>query len=220
MAEEVELTPEEKLLKVIQKGEAAPAPPAVDVARDDEAHAASQSVITVGEPGRGIRLFNRLLAVAAVLFLLLAAYETVLNLPGDPVCYLPASLDLGSNALAPGTASLSDTLDMYAKRRIFGHPPPVENPDTNPPERGVTLMGWRAYVRENFSLMGLSDVVRRQNNAEQQVREAIVMDKKTRKMQFLKEGQVVMIEERDVLVSRIGDAMVEFRTGDEIQVLE
>ncbi len=226
MADDQELTPEEKLLRVIQKGESPP--PGAGIAAGAGGAdsgldvAAETSAIASGIPpagrGRGLALLNRVLAAAAVLFLLLAGYETYLNMPANATVYPAQPLEIGASSLDIQTASLSDTLDMFARRRIFGG---VERPVVTPGNTNiVNLIGWRAYARENLTLMGMSDVKSMQEGVEQTVREAIMMDNKVKKMHFLREGSTLVLAEQAVSVSSVGETVVELRMGEEVLKIE
>lgn len=225
MADGEELTPEEKLLRVIQKGDG-PAPnnerSAADTALPSEAGDDSKVTALGSEKpaaGRGLVLLNRILGMAAILFLLLAGYETYLNIPVRATVYTPETLAFDERSFDGPIASISDTLDKFAERRIFGQ---VERPVVNPPgsTNTVNLLGWRAYARDNLSLMGMSDVKREQAGIEQVVREAIVMDKKQKEMHFLTAGKTLMLAEQKVTVSRVEEAAIELKRDDEILKIE
>ncbi len=224
MADEKELTPEEKLLRVIQKGD--PAPSVAGAVADGGAAGAGPAIapeataITSGIPpaGRGLVVLNRALGAAAAIFLLLAGYETYLNMPANATVYPDELLEIGDYAGDVQPASLSDTLDMFAKRRVFGQ---VERPVINPgPTNVVNLIGWRAYARENLALLGTSDVKRMQDGAEQTVREAIVMDNKEKKMLFLRAGATLVLVEQEVDVASVEDSTIELRKGEEVLKIE
>ncbi len=224
MADEQELTPEEKLLKVIQKGESKPETETAE-ARSPASGSTTPdpSAVVAGLPplGNSLRFVNRIAAAAAVLFVLLAGYETYRNIPDEAFAYPPDELPLRSSLAAIAPASLSDTLDMFARRRVFGQPPPPPATITNiTPTNIINLIGWRAYARENLSLMGMSNVKRIENGVEQIQREAIVMDNKVKRMQFLTEGKTLIIAEQDVSVSRVGDSFVELKLGEEVLTIE
>lgn len=224
MAADEELTPEEKLLRVIQKGDSPPSSAMVAAGVDGVSTglggAMETTAIASGIPpaGRGLALLNRVLAVAALLFLLLAGYETYLNMPANATVYPAEPLDLGESADDAAAVSLSDTLDMFVGRRIFGPAPRIDAPIgvTNAPP----LIGWRAYARENLSLMGMSDVKRMQDGVEQTVHEAIMMDNKLKKMHFLREGSTLMLAEQEVAVASVEEAAIELRRGEEVLRIE
>lgn len=224
MADEEELTPEEKLLRVIQKGDSPP--PNADLALGGGAVApetdvtAESTAIVSGIPptGNGLRTVNRALAAAAVLFLLLAGYETYLNLPANATVYPPETLVLGERSADVPTVSLSHTLDMFALRRVFGSAPRTDLPPgtiTNAPPTG-----WRAYARENLALMGTSEVKRMRDGVEEVVREAIVMDNKLKKMHFLRVGSTLMLAEQKVDVTSVEETAIELSRGEEVLKIE
>lgn len=222
MADDKELTPEEKLLRVIQKGDAAPSDPGVAASGGGAGAIAAiaPEAIAPGIPsaGRGLVVLNRVLGAVAALFLLLAGYETYLNMPANATVYPDESLEIGERAGEVPSVSLSDTLDMFARRRVFGG---VDRPVVTPGNTNlVSLIGWRAYARDNLSLLGTSDVTRKQDGAEQTVREAIVMDNKEKKMLFLRAGSTVVLAEQEVDVGSVEEAAIELRKGEEILKIE
>jgi len=224
MADEKQLTPEEKLLRVIQKGDPATAA-SVDAATDGGAGASAglapeTTAMASGIPptGRGLVVLNRFLGAVAALFLLLAGYETYLNLPANATVYPDEPLEIGEYAGDVPTVSLSDTLDMFAERRIFGQVKlPVDTPDST---NVVSLIGWRAYARENLTLKGMSDVKSMQDGVEQTVREAIVKDNKINKMLFLRAGSTLILAEQAVSVTGVEGSVVELRMGEEVLKIE
>lgn len=164
-------------------------------------------------------VLNRIMALAALAFILLAGYETYLNVPADVIPLQTGDIHLKAEpAFATAPATLSDTLDMFARRRIIGQPPP--NAATNITTNAVILIGWRAYARENLSLIGMSDVKRMSQGTEQVLREAIVMDNKLKKMHFLTEGKSLVLAEQDVSVVRIGESTVDLKQGEEVLTIE
>lgn len=222
MAEEQELTPEEKLLKVIQKGE----PKADSTGKVAEAAPAGSTstdapvlISSVPTSGRGLKILNRIMAVTALVFVLLAGYETYLNVPAEVIPYPTGDIHLkAEQASSTAPARMSDTLDIFAQRRIFGQPPP--NVATNITPDTDNLIGWRAYARENLSLIGMSDVKRMSEGTEQVQREAIVMDNKLKKMHFLTEGKSLILSGQNVSIVRIGESDVELKLGEEILTIE
>ena len=224
MADEQELSPEEKLLRVIQKGEPAAAQAASPVddglAASGTSAAENTGTAASGVPptGRSVVVLNRLLAAAAVLFLLLAGYETYLNVPANATVYDAESIDIGPRSGISPDISLSDTLDMFARRRVFGQ---VERPVVNPGSTNtIILIGWRSYARENLSLMGMSDVKLMQDGGERTVREAIVMDNKLKKMYFLRVGSTLVLAEQEVGVASVGETAIELKKGEEVLRIE
>ncbi len=224
MAVEQELTPEEKLLKVIQKGEPKTVPEERTPRKETAAQSEPVEITAVAanplRSGSGLRYVNRISTIAALVFIGLSVYETYRNLPGTPVQLPPEELIVNASLTIPVTATLNDTRDMFALRRIFGQPPPVVATNTPPPTKIANLIGWRAYARENFSLMGMSDIKRTEDGIELITREAILMDNKVKRMQFLKEGQTLIISEQEVAVSRVGETFVELKHGEEALTIE
>lgn len=221
MAVEQELTPEEKLLQVIQKGEprTATSIPAGDVPVDVPLMD-SLSTVSAKTSTRGLVLLNRALAAVAVVFLMLAGGETYRNFPTQAVAYPSEELDLSAgDAGRVDPPSLNDTLKIFDEKRIFGAAPKQEGP--GPAITNITsFVGWRAYARENFSLMGMSDVKHVEDGVEKIQREAIVMDNKAKKMYFLTEGKVLSVAEQEVTVARVDDSLVELRVGEESLKIE
>ncbi len=222
MAEEQqELTPEEKLLEVIQKGEGAETygpDSAKDVTLGDESDGqpVDRAAMTVGGPIR-LATVSRLLLIVAAVMLGLSGYEIYRNLPKPEAASKSSDIDLPDATETLVLASLSDTLDLFAKRRILGKMPTRARTTTTTvtidPE---VLKGWRAYARDNLKLMGTSEV-QRQNNAGdvERVREAILMDTKEKKMHFLTTGQTIVLNRQDVTVAGIDDASIDFVAGEE-----
>lgn len=223
MADEQELTPEERLLKVIQKGESDALPLNAGGLGDGETGAEPPLAIAVGprQAGQGMRLVNRLLAAVAVIFLLLAGYETYEQTPKPATTYAAAELSIdGPEAPLVAPVSLAETLEMIRNRRIFG-PAPVVDPGTKKPgEEQVPELGWRKYARENLVLMGLSDVKTTDQGVEKIRREAIVMDNKVKKMHFLEVGKTLVVADREATVSRIEGKQLELRVEDDVLTIE
>jgi len=251
MAEEQELTPEEKLLKVIQKGEEPESPTgeveeAAEVSAEEAAAGGTTAPVAVIAPASGeaptdvappspvtsgvavvsasslrFRVLNKALLGAAAIFLCISCLEIGANIrsPLPPVTQTALTT---AETTEPNTllATLSDTLDIYSKKRIFGKP----DPKIVPPAGSGTdtrLAGWRAYVRNNFNLLGLSQVSRRADDGtEQNVREAILVDKHTSNMHFLSVGQTILIEKQTVRLGEIKDEKVTLSVGDEKVTLD
>lgn len=265
MAEEQELTPEEKLLKVIQKGdepkeEAASEPtpaaepaaaaeasaetpaasaPAEEAGEESEAAApaaapkeatgdsapsvaydAAATTVVAG-PSRTLRLINRILSLAAVLLLCASGYEIYANIREPMPLIGQVAMD-GNEVIVDSMENvpLNDTLDMYAKRRIFGKPD-AKAVITTTTTTTVVQAGWRAYIRKNYVLKGLSTISRKTMDGEtEDIREAIVVDKKTGKMQFLSAGQTVLVEKETVRISKVDGNQVVLSVGDDEITLE
>jgi len=218
MAENNELTPEEKLLAVIQKGEAR----AVAGSTSSGGKTLGDGIDGQAVPRSGsswvaplrIRTVDQLLALAVVVLLGLSVYEAYLNLPKAGKRYSVAEMDLKAPREVV-LASLSDTLDMFAKRRIFGLPPKAWTPPAQGGDVDL-LKGWRAYARDNLRFMGTSNVDRPSDSGEMvDVREAIVMDTKEKKMHFLSVGHMIVLNKQDVRVERIEETSVDLMAGEE-----
>jgi len=267
MAEEQELTPEEKLLKVIQKGEepqeeaaseptpaaepeavseetptetpAAPAEaaePATETSTPPSPAAAPEAAsegsastfsyepgasTVVSGPSATLRLINRILSLAAILLLCASGYEIYANIREPMPLIGQVAMD-GSEVVVESLENvpLNDTLDMYAKRRIFGKPD-AKAVVTTTTTTTVIQAGWRAYIRKNYVLKGLSTISRQSIDGEtEDIREAIVVDKKTGKMQFLSAGQTVLVEKETVRISKVDGNQVVLSVGDDEITLE
>jgi hypothetical protein len=226
MAEEntQELTPEEKLLEVIQKGEqlsqeAPSAKPAADLDADDDLIAGAPVPVTSGGP-ISLSAISRLLVVLCIALIGVSGYEMYLNLPEPEGELGSAAIEFSGGGETLVLASLSDTLDLFSKRRILGKVPrPVYVTQTVVDQE--LLKGWRAYARDNFKLMGTSEV-QRQGDAGvgEQVLEAIVMDTKEKKMHFLTSGKKLAISKQDVVVGDVGESSVEFVVGEDRLTIE
>jgi hypothetical protein len=221
MAGEQELTPEEKLLKVIQKGEvpqrSAGAEP---LTFGDEADA--EPIARGGYGQISLAAVNRILVLLILVVIGLSGYEVYRNQPEPEPVYSEEDLDLLDNGEKLVIASLSDTLDMFSARRIFGKPPErwVSGPDHGP----KPMQGWRAYVRDNMELTGLSKVIVQQDDGStRNVMEAIVMDTKKKKMHFLRVdskihlsiGDKTHLIEQDIRVDKIEGNKLTFTHGKE-----
>ncbi len=223
MAEdEQELTPEEKLLEVIQKGEAAAdgtADSSATLGDESDGLPVARPIVTSGGVF-SVGVLNNVLGLAAILLLALCGYEMYRNLPQPAKVYSSTDMEFKKGGEVLALASLSDTLDMFSKRRILGVPPKPWEPEHN----GLSieeLKGWRAYARDNLKLMGMSDVQRETAGGDTvSVLEAIVMDTKEKKMHFLTAGQTIVLSKQDVYVDDIGDSKVELQVEDERLTIE
>ena len=217
MAEEQELTPEEKLLKVIQKGDA----PAQDAGSGGSAASIlgegqdSKPISKSGDSPVKIGAVNNLLVLLAVIALCFSGYEIYRNMPKPAEVFSTAELDLSDSGETLVVASLSDTIDMFDTKRIFGKPPEPWDPGKGrpPPE---AFEGWRAYARDNLEFKGLSTVVRQKpDGGSEKVLEAIVMDTKAKRMHFLRVGSKMEIKKKDVRVDKIEGKELIFVCEDE-----
>lgn len=226
MADEKELTPEEKLLQVIQKGEKTPSPPQAtsgpgipDTTQTESAGSAVMSeVVPPMGKGRELVFMNRIFAFAAVVFLCLAGYETYLNVPARATVYQTESMTISQYTDDADTMSMADAQDLFARRRIFGS---VERGIINTGNTNViNFIGWRAYARDHLSLMGTSEIKRSQDGHEQSIQEAIVMDNKLKKMLFLRPGSTVVLAEQEVTVATVDETAVELKKDDQVLRIE
>ncbi len=216
MAEEQELTPEEKLLKVIQKGDA----PTLNVGDELSGGATegdakdSKSVLKSGDSLIKLSTINTLLVFLALIALGFSGYEVYLNLPQPNKIYSSAEWNQSSANEVLVVASLSDTRDMFTKSRIFGRPPKKIKED--PDKKKSPRKGWRAYARNNLEFKGRSTVIKKQpDGSSKSVLEAIVMDTKLKKMHFLVTGAKIRILDQDIYIDEInGDELV-LVCGDE-----
>lgn len=210
MAEGKGETPEEKLLKVIQSGEGAPV---ADASVSENSVAAPEEPFGRPRIGRGMDMviIGRAFSLVALILVVLSVYETYRNRPAQAGQVRPVVFDQVAVRVPAEGVPVNEAMDMFARRRIFGPPPPQQEMAAT---ENAPVVGWRAYVRDHYSLMGMSDL------ADGSLREAIVMDNKVKKMQFLREGQVLSIANQDVEVSHIGTETVEFKRGDELLTIE
>jgi hypothetical protein len=219
--EKQELTPEERLLEVIQKG---------DIPLGTGSVTASAAGLTLGDDSDGqpvdrapsasvsaffeMNTYSYALALVVLVLLACSGYEVYRNLPEPPTQYSASEIDIPE----PGTlvmASLSDTLEIFSKRRITGIiPKPYVPPE--PPGGSEDLKGWRAFVRDNWKLLGTSEVQRETASGEmEKVREAIVMDTKDGKMHLLTTGQTLVLSNQEVHVGSVDETTVDLVSGKE-----
>jgi len=212
MAEEQELTPEEKLLKVIQKGDTPAGNISTDLGGGDAADI--KSVTPAGESPVKLSTINTLLVFLTFIALGFSGYEIYCNFPQDAESYSPAELHLASGNEVLTIATLSDTRDMFTKARIFGRPPKKikQGPaGPLPPDKG-----WRAYARDNLEFKARSTVIKKQpDGSSKSVLEAIVMDTKQKKMHFLEVGAKIRILDQDVYIDKINGTELVLVCGDE-----
>ncbi len=223
MAKEQELTPEEKLLEVIQKGDTAPQGVSSDATGDALIGDGQDTAVVTkrgatGDSPVSLKVINRILVLVALVAIGFSAYEIYGNMPKEGSVFAETELDLTTEDQTALVASLSDTLDMFHTTRITGIPP---NPRPVPKDEfGEILEGWRAYVRDNFKMLALSKVMKAGTGANGEiVDEAIVMDTKLKKMLFLQVGQDIMITDKKVRVDKISEKTVEFACEDDCQII-
>ena len=219
MAAETDITPEEKLLRVIQKGGAggsadAPTEPVA------EALPANGTDVTrtvapprTGDPtGRVLRVACRLLTLAALLLIAGSAYELVQAIPEPESAPPPPDRAFLEAAVAVRLPRVEDTIDRYARRRIFGRPPTTP---IVPEEERTILRGWRAEVRDHFRLMGISIVQQAgPDGTRRPVREAIVLDSRSGNMHFVSAGKSLVIKEDHVTVRDVLPDAVVLESGE------
>ena len=215
MAEEAKSS-EEAVLDILEQRESTTEAVAtqVGVELEDTSFADHQEAVEPLRAGRGVRVARRLFCLAALLLLLLSVYESYSSLP-TPSAVLPQrEFDLPTFMVGQPTIPLNEAIDRFERRRVFGQPPPVSQPGG---EEAVPVRGWRAEVREQWDLLGTSLVG---EDADRAVLEAIVMDNRSRRMQFLREGETVRIVEQEVVVTLVEADRVELRRGDEILIVD
>ncbi len=214
--EQQEQTPEEKLLEVIQKGESPTEGASVGFTLGDDSD--GQPVDRVAPTSSGpfqTKSIGHVLSLAILVLLGSSGYEIYRNLPKAPKQYSVFDIDLPEPVANLAMASLSDTLNIFSQRRILGQiskPIPLSTDGADI----EALKGWRAFVRENWKLMGTSEVQRQTASGDMtKVREAIVMDTKDKKMHFLTAGQTIVLTKQDVRVDSIDEASVALVSGEE-----
>ena len=211
---EKEKTTEEMLQEVIQKGQ-----PAATAAAEGQDDAGDLAEVVAGpalvscRQGSAVSLVSRILVLGAILLLLLGVYETYSSIPETVPGLLPRPFDSVAFETVPDGVALSEAVDRFARRRIFGMPPPQDQSDPGPV---VQTRGWRAYVRDHIDLLGTSAV----EDEGSTLLEGIVMDKKAGRMQFLREGTALRIEDQEVTVIRVSENQVELRREEEVIVVD
>lgn len=204
-------TPEAMLEEAILKGEPSPATPTV--AEESESVADFKPPPVRGRTGSVVGWVSRGLVLGAVLLLLLSGYETYSSLPSEMPEWNPRRFDTGIARVDINEMPFHEAVDRFARRRIFGDPPPPGDDDTRDP---TGARGWRAYVREHMVLKGISAV----GTGDARALEAIVLDAQTERLQFLQEGHQIKITGQDVTVARIGDNQLELQHDEEVLILD
>ncbi len=217
MAAQTDITPEEKLLRVIQKG-GGPGPEVAASAEPPQApEPAGQSgtVVTAGPVAAGsglpLNVACRILALAALVLAAGSGYELVRAVP-EPEHRLPVPdrSFLESSALG-SLPRFEDTIDRIGSRRMTGLPPRVPIGDPLPP----VMAGWRAHIRDHFRMMGISTVQEvAADGSVRHVREAIVLDSQSGGMYFLSSGKKLVIKDSHVTVKEVFPEAVVFEAGD------
>ncbi len=169
--------------------------------------------------GGGVRLVNRVLAIAVVLILVfgvLDLFATIRQAPGALVPLDPAAVpDLSPADVSAATDALpvlANLLDSFSKRPI------VRDLDRNAVETSVTVTRVRTQVpdwrvrAQKFDLIGLS-------GAPSGEKEAIVADRETGRMYILRIGQEMIVDESRFTLVRIMTDKVAFdKDGEEVIV--
>ncbi len=163
---------------------------------------------------KGFVLTQRILVLVAICVVLFSVFDTYSNQPDRMSASVQQPFDSISARVSPETMPLSRTVDLFVTRRIFG-PPPVE--EVVEVEAVVPVRGWRAELRDHWSLMGTSEVV---GATDDLILEAIVQDGRAQRLQFLRAGEKVRVVEHEVEITRVDQDRVEFRHGDEVFVLD
>lgn len=223
MADEQDLTPEEKLLEVIQKGDTPAKGRASDALGSDMIGDGNDAVADTKHRGMNespvsLKAINRILVVLALVAIGFSAYEIYGNMPKEDVTFASSNLDLNIANQSNLVATADDTLDMFHSTRITGIPP---NPRPTLDDRmGPVLDGWRAYAHDNLKFLAISKFEKKKlDGTKETVVEAIVMDTKAKKMLFLQVGQYITLSDMKVRVDKIGDKTVEFVCEDDRQII-
>jgi hypothetical protein len=215
MAAENVMTPEERLLHAIQKGgaeAAAPAAPGAVATLGGDAEGVVRPAPSLAFGGFRPRTLARLCNLAASLLVAGAAYEIYANIPTAAVPSPPADPDFLASSTAAPPPRIDDTVDMYAKRRIFGKPGEVPIIDL---DKEDNFAGWRAYIRDYFKIIGYSVVDRVGSDGNPlRVEEAIVVDSKKNLMHFLSTGQALVVEKESVAVESVSGEEIVFVSGE------
>ena len=185
-----QLTPEEKLLKVIQHGATAPGLIGSATAEVEDADTSDTDTIHEVRAGHehftGVGILIRGLILLAVLLFSAVCYEFYRAMP-DPALVgreqAPPDSGGGETQLFPPYAVV---LAEYQNGGIF-----KVIPDTPVTNRTDTVPGWARYIKRHFNWLGISKVT--DASTGEVVLEAIVMDKKTGKLQLLREGNRLFI---------------------------
>ncbi len=212
-----EMTPEEKLLKVIQQGgapvaaTAAPSPePTPAVPLDHIALPVSS-----GTAALGIGLLRRVLIAATVALLVLVCIELYRHLPPPAEPPAPLESPLVVVEAAEATIPIADVAEHYDRRRITG----IAGEEAQ--LRGVVaaVVPWIAQLHEKYRFMALSEVEPSAATGGDPVIEAIVMDKFVKTIQFIRQGQTVQVGDYQVLVKAITESGIEFESGSDSMTL-
>ena len=111
----------------------------------------------------------------------------------------------------------NDPSAIYARQWLSVQKPGNETKDSG---ETTSYESWTDYTRSNLRLMGTTDVQRRMADSETvTVCEAIVMDVKAKLMHFLIPGQIIRLNEQDVVVKQVEVDKVILGKGDDEVVL-
>jgi hypothetical protein len=221
-----ELTPEEKLLKVIQQGgkpvpmTPMPVPPAPTLEATSSSSSSPSSAapaatrcmpVSRGTAALGISLLRRVLISVTVALLALVAFELYHNLP-EPVA-APAAINrpLVAMDLSEAATPIGEATAQYDARRIFG----IAGEEPGPVRTSLTVVAWIGQVHEKYKFMAISEVDASGSTGSEPVVEAIVLDKFTKTIQFLREGQIVRFGGTEVVVKAITENAIEFESGSD-----
>ncbi len=223
MAEEEkqELTPEERLLEVIQKGDAplgagnvTASAAGLPLGDDSDGQPVDRSPSASGSAFFKMNTYSYALALGVLVLLACSGYEVYRNLPEPPKQYSASEIDIAESGTLV-MASLSDTLEIFSQRRITGVIPTRDVPPPIGPDPHI-LKGWRAFVRDNWKLLGTSEVQRETASGEmEKVREAIVMDTNDGKMHLLTTGQTLVLSNQEVRIGSVDETTVDLVSGKE-----
>ena len=168
-------------------------------------------VTSARAPRFGIGTVNRILAALVLLMVGFAAYEIYASMrtplapstvPAGTTRYTIAEVPEGD--LPP----IEEVLDVFKNRPIIGEP--KEKPEPRGPQQPPPVTPFQRYAKENMNLIGLSAPT-----GDPQAGEAIIVDTKADKMHFLRVGQELAIEGKNVTLARITADYVVFQVGEE-----
>lgn len=202
-------TPEQKLADALQGAKPKSAAPESAVEPEEQESDFAQAETL--DQSRGFRISRDLfvfLAIGLFGFSIYEAYSNQLIREGD-LAQLP--FDSVQKPVLAERMSLSESIELFDKRRIFGEP------SSDAPKPGPTIRGWRAELRQHWVLKGTSAI---SDLSEEDGYEAIVFDNRSKRLQFLRSGQTVNIADQDVEVVRVDAQRVELRRGEEVYVLD
>jgi hypothetical protein len=215
-----ELTPEEKLLKVIQQGGkpvAATVVPRSPVAPTPLPLSVETMAVPVssGTAALGIALLRRVLTAATVALIALVIYELYRNIPEPPVASGAIDSPLVSVEGVPEALGIAAVTDRFDDRRITG----IAGDDLPLEQLGKSAAAWIGQLHKKYKFMAISEVESSPGAGGELVTEAIVLDKLTKTIQFIRSGQFIQVGGKEVLVKAITEKAVEFELGSDSMTL-